>query len=585
MAFFSLASPDKWLRRLPLLLGVGVLVGPHQAAAQAPAWRQATLASGGISSVTASATDASGNVYVAGTYYNSAATFGTITLPCEGLQDAFIAKWSPATGQFIWAQRMGGNDGDFATALAVSGTTVYVTGVSNSSVTNFGNLSVQTLTTGGSGTFIAKLTDLGSSSNFVWAHGFQTSGGSANAVAVVGSSLYLAGSFNNRLAMDGTTLLRDYDSVFGANAFVLKLTDNGTSATPVWAQQAGGNRNDYAAALAVVGSDVYVAGDFASGTASFGSFTLTNADPAPTFPNPDVFVAKLTDAGASSSFAWVRRAGGTGYDYTTALAAVGTTVYVAGTFNSSTAAFGNKSLTTAGGHDAFVAKLSDTGTGANFEWAQQVGGPADERLRGLVVSGNRLYVSGSFQGTATFGSGTASRTSRGSYDGFVASLLDAGASADFGWVQTAGGPEEDNARTLALLPTPNLLYVGGDVRPPATFGALTPTTPTTAFYTSFAATLGSAEALATAPAVSSAPTPAAYPNPAHGRTTVLLPATREVATLTLLDALGRVVRTRLAAAAAPAATTELDLTGLAPGVYALRVAAGGHTTTSHLAVE
>ena len=583
MAFLPFAGSGNPLRLLMLL--VAVAVGPHLAAAQAPAWTQAALASGGISSITASATDGSGNVYVAGTYYNSAATFGNTILPCEGLQDAFIAKWSPTTGQYVWAQRMGGYDGDFATALAVSGNSVYVTGVSNSSVTYLGNLSVQTLSTGGSGTFIAKLTDLGSSSSFVWAHGFQTNGGSANAVAVVGSSLYLAGSFGNRLAMDGTTLLRDYDSVFGNNIFVLKLTDNGTGATPVWAQQAGGNRHDYASSLAVVGSDVYVAGDFTSGTASFGPFTVTNADPAPTFPNPDVFVAKLTDAGASSSFAWVRRAGGAGYDYTTGLAAAGTTLYVAGTFNSNTAAFGNQTLTTAGGHDAFVAKLVDTGTNADFQWAQRAGGPADERLRGLAVAGNRLYVSGSFQGTATFGSAALSRTSQGSYDAFVAYLPDAGASASFGWVQTAGGPEEDNARTLALLPAPSLLFVGGDARPSATFGTLTPTTPTAAFYTSFAATLGSAEALAAAPATPAAATLASYPNPAHGHATVVLPTASGAATLTLLDALGRVVRTQLATLAATVSTTELDLTGLAPGVYALRVAAGGSTTTSHLAVE
>ncbi|MDO7885636.1 T9SS type A sorting domain-containing protein [Hymenobacter cheonanensis] len=582
MAFLLFAGPGSPLRLLKLLLLVAVL--PHLATAQAPAWRQAVLASGGISSITTSATDASGNVYVAGTYYNSPATFGATTLPCEGLQDAFIAKWSPATGQFVWAQRMGGNDGDFATALAVSGNTVYVTGVSNSYITYFGSLSVQTLSLGGSGTFIAKLTDLGSSASFVWAHGFQTSGGSANALVVAGSSLYLAGSFNGRLAMDGTTLLRDYDSVFGANAFVLKLTDAGTGAAPVWAQQAGGNRDDYAVALAVVGSDVYVAGNFTSGTATFGPFTLANADPVPTFPNPDVFVAKLTDAGASSSFGWVRRAGGTGYDYTTALAAVGPNLYVAGTFNSSTASFGNQTLATAGGHDAFVAKLVDAGPGADFQWAQRAGGPADERLRSLAVAGNRVYVAGSFQGTATFGSAALSRTSQGSYDGFVAYLPDAGASASFGWVQTAGGPAEDNARTLALLPAPNLLYVGGDASQPATFGALTPTT-NAPYYTSFAATLGSAEALATVPAAATAATLLTYPNPAHGRATVVLPTTGGPATLTLFDALGRVVRTRLAPAAASAAATELDLTGLAPGVYALRVAAGGTTATTHLAVD
>ena len=91
--------------------------------------------------------------------------------------------------------------------------------------------------------------------------------------------------------------------------------------------------------------------------------------------------------------------------------------------------------------------------------------------------------------------------------------------------------------------------------------------------------------MATATPAASATTVLSYPNPAHGRTTVVLPIASGPATLTLLDALGRVVRTKLATAAAATPATELDLTGLAPGVYALRVAAGGHTATTHLAVE
>ncbi|MFD2721202.1 T9SS type A sorting domain-containing protein [Hymenobacter monticola] len=72
-----------------------------------------------------------------------------------------------------------------------------------------------------------------------------------------------------------------------------------------------------------------------------------------------------------------------------------------------------------------------------------------------------------------------------------------------------------------------------------------------------------------------------FPNPAHGRATVQLPAGAGPAALTVLDALGRPVRTQIATAS----KADLDLTGLAPGLYAVRVQAGGTTATRRLVVE
>lgn len=53
------------------------------------------------------------------------------------------------------------------------------------------------------------------------------------------------------------------------------------------------------------GTSVYVAGTFTGNTAGFGATTLTNANTSPF--STDVFVAKLTDVGATSSFAWSQR--------------------------------------------------------------------------------------------------------------------------------------------------------------------------------------------------------------------------------------------------------------------------------------
>ena len=103
----------------------------------------------------------------------------------------------------------------------------------------------------------------------------------------------------------------------------------------------------------------------------------------------------------------------------------------------------------------------------------------------------------------------------------------------------------------------------------------------------FLATIADAAALPTLAPVATAKGISLFPNPAHGTTTVQLPAGLATgpATLTVLDAVGRVVRTRTASVAAGTTATELDVAGLAPGVYALRIAVGESTGTARLVVE
>ena len=72
----------------------------------------------------------------------------------------------------------------------------------------------------------------------------------------------------------------------------------------------------------------------------------------------------------------------------------------------------------------------------------------------------------------------------------------------------------------------------------------------------------------------------AYPNPTHGTLTVLRPA-GPAATGTLLNALGQPVRTL----ALPTAETVLDLRGLAPGLYTLRLQTGTVLVVKRVVLE
>ena len=62
--------------------------------------------------ITAMVTDASGNVYITGTY-NGTITVGTTTINSLGLLDMYIAKYSSA-GALVWLRAIGGSNNDYA---------------------------------------------------------------------------------------------------------------------------------------------------------------------------------------------------------------------------------------------------------------------------------------------------------------------------------------------------------------------------------------------------------------------------------------------------------------------------------------
>lgn len=555
---FSLDSQPSWRRLLAskrnLALACGLLAGPL-ARAQAPDWQTAYLAGGNAySQVTAIATDASGNVYLAGSFSNATFTLGTITLTnavtsgsTVGMsRDAFVAKWSPITRTFVWAQRAGGTtDRDAATALVVSGTGIYVLATLNGA--GFGGAVVP------SGDYLLKFTDAGA---LVWG---QPTGLTATALAASGSSVYVGGNFTGTASVGSLSLA----SAGGTDLAVAKLIDAGSSGSFTWAQRAGGSGSEYITALAVQGSTVYAATSYGAG-ASFGNTQLAGAGTG---------VAKFTDAGGSGSFGWVQPLPGTGV---TRLAAGNGRLYAAGGF-SGTATLGSTTLTSPGAtNSAFLVSLTDGGSAVALGWAQQVadGGGGYGGIHSIAASGGSVYLAGQLGGAATFGSTTLPAPAQAGL--YVARLLDAGSTSTYAWAVSASAYFSAFTHSLALS-GPNV-YLAGMLAGPVSFGATT--LPASGGPVAFLASLTDESAtLATAPPAALAGL-SLFPNPAHGKAVVRVPASP--ATLTLLDALGRPVRTRLAAANAE---VPLDLTGLAPGVYALRVQAGAAVATQKLVVE
>jgi hypothetical protein len=564
------AGVARWQELLSGLLLVLLLLSNTAAGAQVPAWQSVVRT--GTEAPVNMASDGGDNVYLVGRFVGTA-SFGSLSLVSAGSGDVFIAKWNRPAAAFMWAQRLGGLGDDYAYAVAVSGSSVYVAG-SFAGTASFGSLALTSM--GADDGFVAKLTDAGSTGSVSWV---QTVGGAGNelisTVVISGTSVYVGGDFNSPTGQLGPLTLSNASNTangFSADGFVARLTDAGSTGSFAWARALGGSGTDHVGALAALGSSIYVVGGF-SNTVAFGNTTLTGG-------SLTAFYTKLLDAGTTSTVEWAVASGGIVIPNAVVATAAG--VYVAGRFVFS-GSWGSTSYTSSGsmgGYDVFVAKLADAGGTGSFSWALKGGGAASDYASAIAVQGNTLYIAGGFSslfGVATFGASSLTSVS-GTDDWFVAKVLDAGTSASYAWVQQAGGPAYEQATGISL-GGGGQVYVAGSAAEGASFGLLT--------ASGVAGTSNATLATLADPVLATAgPAPQAgfsmYPNPARANVIVRVPAGTGPATLTLCDALGRTVRTQQAAAGTD---TAFDLAGLAPGVYALRVQAGEAVATQKLVVE
>src|SRR6476469_6902036 len=232
-AWTSIKRRPARLGLLALLLTVGW--HPGIVLAQAPEWVTATTGSptqtSGSSQITGTAVDASGNVFVTG-QFTGQVSFGSTQLTSRGSSDVFVAKWVPGTSTWAWAQSGGGTGNDWGQGIAVSGTSVYVTGYITNTTTNssqvlFGAVQQNGASTGNTNDLlVAKYTDNGSSATLNWT---QVGGGSGEdrgqGIAVSGTSVYVTGYITNTTTNSQAVLLGGTGNTAGT------VTVNGTNAT------------------------------------------------------------------------------------------------------------------------------------------------------------------------------------------------------------------------------------------------------------------------------------------------------------------------------------------------------------------
>lgn len=353
-----------------------------------------------------------------------------------------------STGTFIpditALAKAGGSSSDYGIGIATDASgNVYIVGNFFGTAT-FGSTSV--VSAGSMDIFVAKYN---SSGVLQWV---QRAGGDSGDYGYgvstdASGSVYITGSFSGTAVFGGVSVT----SAGPENSFVAKYNNSGTVQ---WVQSAVATTGSYGQAIATDASgNVFVSGYF-SGTATFGSSSISSAG-----GSNDIFIAKYNSSGTVQ---WVRRAGGTSYDFGYGITTdVSGNVYVTGGF-SGTASFGSSSVTSAGSADVFIARYSNSD--GVLVWVRRGGGASNDL--GLAVttdlSGN-VYVTGNFSGTASFGN---SFTSEGLGDIFIAKYNSAGTVL---WGRRAGGASDDSGFALATDASGNV-YITGYFDDTATFG-------------------------------------------------------------------------------------------------------------------
>lgn len=576
------------MKRNTFILVLCLLACCRQAGAQAPNFLWAsginTSNATGVVTTRAVTTDGAGNVYVTGSFSDTADFDpgpGVVNLVSQGTYDVFVCKYSPG-GAYVWARSFGGTGDDFAESIAVDGTgNVYVNGnfIGTSDFDPGTGIANLTATPGEYDVFVCKLNSLGA---YAWA---QSAGGKyrdyARGIAVdAAGNVFSAGNFGDTVDFDPGSGVAKLASAAGAT-FIWKLDATGAY---VWAKQMGGQGGQADAIALDAKGNIYTTGNFIGLTADFdpGPGTANLASYSGTYLSPGIFVSKLD---ASGSYLWAKAMIGTspgpgksalGYDI--AVDRHGN-VYTSGAYMKTVdfdPGSGVANITSSNSltYDAFISKLDSNGA---YVWAKGVGSNNYATFGyGIALDdSSNAYLTGNFGGTVDFdpGSGTAFLSSVGGvgYDIYVLKL-DAGGS--YKWAKSMGSANGEFGYGIAVDHVGGI-YVAGTYKGTVDFD------PGSAVNNLFAVAQSGyvfkwADSVAAIPGlavsnttvrngVSIAPQPAS--NTLIIRCSDAAMRGREVVVYSMQGAV--VTRCRLEA------SSSIDVSTWAPGVYSLRLPDGG----------
>jgi hypothetical protein len=349
------------------------------------------------------ATDASGNIYVAGYFYNTT-NFGGGNRTSAGGSDIVLFKLDSA-GNYVWDAVFGDvSDSQFATSIAVDNLgNVYMSGAFEGSV-NFGGSILTSL--GNRDLFLAKFNSAG-------AHQWSKRFGDANeqeseAIATdLNNNVCWAGYFYGAVNFGAGSL----PSMGGRDAFLAKFDPAGVY---MWAKRIGDAGDQLGTSVATDHwGNVFFGIDF-TGTVNFGGGNLTTAG------NFDIGIGQYSYDGV---YQWQHQFGDAGNQQVMALATQPDDGYVFLTgVNAGTVDFGGGPLTSAGGLDAYLAELDCNGV---HLWSNEWGDAAHQTPGSVATApSGDVFITGQLEGSVNFGGGVL--TSAGNQDVFVAQFSPTG---------------------------------------------------------------------------------------------------------------------------------------------------------------
>lgn len=358
------------------------------------------------------ATDASGNVYITGSYVGPI-NFGTGPLPDPGNNECYVAKFN-SSGVCQWAVSFAGTTGnDVGMAIVTDGTSVYVGGNFTGSITVPPLAPVAGTVIDG---FIAKLN--ASTGAGIW---LSTINGSSvdnvQSLCLDGTgNLYASGNFLGSANFGSPSISRSANGGSNFDLFVAQLNPStgafnwvstgGSAANPDNGQ---GSSLTYVSAL----DEIIVTGSYSNATATYTTTTPASSVVLNNAGGADICVLELNAAngaflsGAGIGGALAEEGLGITYDAFTG------DVVLGGYFVSPSITFGaSPALTNSSGtQDAFYVRYSpDDNT---FVWSKAAGaGTGTDRVTGITSDGvGGILMVGYFWGTLSLPTNLASPVS------------------------------------------------------------------------------------------------------------------------------------------------------------------------------
>ena len=349
------------------------------------------------------AVDANGNIYTVGSFAGTVdfdPGVAVYDLTSAGQSDIFISKLD-ATGNFVWAQKIGSNTAQVANSIIVDASGNIIVAGNFVGAVDF-DPGPLTFTLNGGGNNDCFIFKMDAGGNFIWAKQVvgNYSQGDAISTDALGN-LYVCGNYNSTADLDPGSGANNVTATGGsADVFLIKLDAAGNF---VWGKSFGGIGTDVAESIkADAAGNVYVTGNF--------PFTV-DFDPGPTTFNisvagsTDVYLLKLDING---NFLWAKTFAGVDAEAGRDVIVDATgNVYVTGLFLATVdldPGPGVYNLTSfVASTDIFIVCLDAAG---NFVYAIRFGGTTLDAGLALFVNGaGILHATGYFEGAVDFDPG------------------------------------------------------------------------------------------------------------------------------------------------------------------------------------